>query len=387
MRTAHRLLTDSGAIVGEVRPLTTGQPAAFGSCSFWTRFGQNSHVRDRRVEGERPRAWLAVRRRATSRGLVSFVSPCAPRHQVPPPNEIRRSRRPELPYAMARPTFLIIGAMKCGTSSLHYYLRQHPEIQMPVFKELNFFSGPPGDFPYPAGSRRIETLAKYEKLFDPAIKVRGEASPNYTVYPQRAGVPERIKDLIPGAKLIYLVRDPVARTVSQYQLHVSSVGERRSLSDALGDLLDPYSLYTCPSFYAKQLDQYLRWFSQENILVIDQADLLRSRQSTLREIFTFLSVDDSFISPQFQEEMNTSKEHRSHSVFDVIIERARTSPLIRLPRGLRVFLRRSVENLVSRPLEPPTLTDDLRDRLKNLYADDVQRFRELTGKTFSIWSV
>src|SRR5271163_1528943 len=106
---------------------------------------------------------------------------------------------------MTRPTFLIIGAMKSGTTSLHHYLKLHPEIQIPAMKELNYFSGPPGAYPYPTGSKRIEHLADYDKLFDPIFEVRGEVSPNYAVYPRRKGTPERIKDIIPNVKLIYAV--------------------------------------------------------------------------------------------------------------------------------------------------------------------------------------
>lgn len=297
-------------------------------------------------------------------------------------NQVQISR-PKMP----RPTFLIIGAMKCGTTSLHHYLRLHPEIQIPTLKELNFFSGPPGHSPYPSGSKRIEQLTDYERLFDPAFRVRGEASPNYSVYPMRTGVPGRIKDIIPDVKLIYLVRDPIARTLGQYQLAVSTANERRSLSQALGDLSDPFSLYTCPSFYAQQLDQYLRHFSREQILVIDQADLLYKQQATLREIFTFLSVDNSVVSPQFDEKLNTSDGHRTYSRFIVMSRWARRTPLLRLPRGLRVFMRRSVERVVSRPLEAPTLDDNLRGRLQEFYANDVGRLRELTGKTFPTWTI
>src|SRR5664279_2321988 len=144
---------------------------------------------------------------------------------------------------MARPTFLIIGGMKCGTTSLHHYLSEHPEIQkLPRMKETNFFSGPPEGIPYPPGSRRIAHLEEYERLFDDAYEVRGEASPCYTLYPRRKGAPERIKALIPDAKLIYLVRDPVARAVSQYRFSVSVENEHRSLREALSDLSDPYSL-------------------------------------------------------------------------------------------------------------------------------------------------
>jgi hypothetical protein len=288
---------------------------------------------------------------------------------------------------MALPTFLIIGAMKCGTTSLHYYLRLHPEIQIPTLKELNFFSGPPDRFPYPTGARRIADLAEYETMFDPNFRVRGEASPNYTVFPRRTGVPERIKELVPEIKLIYLVRDPIERTIAQYQLQVATANERRSLGDALGDLTDPYSLYTCPSLYARQLEKYLEFFPSERLLVVEQADLLNERRATLREIFAFLGVDETFEAPQFEEELNTSEAHRTYSRFIVVSRWARGTVLLRLPRGLRVSMRRAVERVVSRPLEPPVLSEDLRARLHELYAEDVALLRRMTGKKFPTWSI
>src|ERR1017187_4048332 len=216
---------------------------------------------------------------------------------------------------MTLPTFLIIGSMKSGTTSLHHYLGQHPEIQMPALKEANFFSGPPEGIPYPAGANRVERLADYEKLFDPIFAVRGEASPCYTLYPRRKGVPERIADLIPTAKLIYIVRDPVARLLSQYRFRMSLENERRPLSDALGAFSDQSSLYTCPGFYAAQRERYLRYFPQDRILVVDHADLLADRIATLGGIFAFLQVDRSFNSPQFSEEINTGRERRTYSKF------------------------------------------------------------------------
>ena len=287
----------------------------------------------------------------------------------------------------ARPNFLVIGAMKCGTTSLHHYLRLHPEIQIPPVKEPNFFSGPPGEFPYPPGSKRVDSLERYEEMFDPASPLRGEASPNYALYPQRTGVPKKIKEVAPEAKLVYLVRDPVQRTVSQYQLHVSTRGEKRSLRDALGDFSDATSTYTCPSFYAMQLGQYLEHFPQDQILVVDQADLRRDRLATLKQIFAFLGADESFSSPEFSEEMNTASEHRSYSKVVALTAWARTTPLQKLPRRLRVFMRRTAMRATSKPLEPPQLEDDLRERLQELYADDVERLRQLTGKKFPSWSV
>lgn len=288
---------------------------------------------------------------------------------------------------MAKPTFLIIGGMKCGTTSLHHYLSEHPQIQrLPRMKETNFFSGPPEGIPYPPGSRRIEHLEEYERLFDEAYEVRGEASPYYTLYPLRKGVPERIKALVPDVKLIYLVRDPVARAVSQYHFSVSVENELRSLREALSDVDDPYSLYTSPGLYAKQLELYLQHFPQENVLVVDQADLRAERQGALREIFAFLGVDDSFVSSLFDDEFNAGEERRTYSRF-VILHRRTQASAQRLPRGLRRFLRRSIEHVVSRPLESPVLDEDTRARLLALYVPDVKRLRELTGMSFSSWSI
>lgn len=258
---------------------------------------------------------------------------------------------------------------------------------MPALKEANFFSGPPDGIPYPPGANRIATLGEYERLFDDTFDVRGEASPCYALYPRRKGVAERISGLVPSAKLIYIVRDPVARLLSQYRFRVSLENERRSLEAALGDFSDETSLYTCPGFYAAQLEQYLRYFCQERILIVDQAELFARRSVTLETIFAFLSVDTSFVSPQFDDEINTGRDRRTYSKFVTLFERARMSPLHRLPQGLRRPVRRSIERVVSRPLDPPTLSEDLEIRVQMLYADDARRLRALTGHAFPTWTV
>src|SRR3954471_20731855 len=172
---------------------------------------------------------------------------------------------------MALPTFFIIGAPKAGTTSLHHYLDQHPEIQMSAVKEPQFFSGPPDGIPYRMG--RIEDLSRYEELFDKAVRVRGEATAEYAVSPRRAGVPERIGEMVPEAKFVYLVRNPVARTLSNYKMMVALKGERRSLREALGDFSVLRPLSTAPSLYAAQLELYLQRFPEDRILVLDQAQL------------------------------------------------------------------------------------------------------------------
>jgi hypothetical protein len=286
---------------------------------------------------------------------------------------------------MALPTFFIIGAPKAGTTSLHHYLDQHPEVQMSAVKEPRFFAGPENGIPYPPD--RVDSLDDYERLFDPAVRVRGESSTDYATHPRRAGVPQRIKDSVPDAKFIYAVRDPLARTISHYKMGAALLGESRSLAEALGDLSDPGSPYIAPSLYATQLELYLERFPQERILVIDQADLLANRLPTLNRVFSFLEVDPEIDSSGFEEELLSSQEWRNYPEGYAEFIARRIAPRLRwIPQGFR----RSVRGSVERKLWPAIdieLDDALRTRLEELFVPEAERLRELTGKPFSAWSV
>ncbi len=282
------------------------------------------------------------------------------------------------------PTFLIIGAPKAGTTSLHFYLDQHPQIQMSQIKEPNFFA-PPDD---PAHEkRRVGDLDRYERLFDPAFAVRGEASTSYTDHPRRAGVPERIKQLLPDVKLLYLVRDPIERTMSHYRHLVAGEGERRPLAEIIGERPREDSPCVCPSLYALQLERYLQHFAPEQVHVIDQAELLADRRATLSEIFAFLEVDDSVDSSRFDEELLRTGERRAYPPGFARFVGLQVVPRTQwLPAGARRALRRTMERALP-PLETEALGQELRARLAELYAGDVARLRALTGKRFATWSV
>lgn len=287
---------------------------------------------------------------------------------------------------MTLPTFFIVGAAKAGTTSLHFYLDQHPQIQMSANKEPNFFGGPENGIPYPP--RRISRLEDYEKLFDPAVAMRGEASAGYTNHPRRQGVPERIKALVPQAKFIYLVRDPVARTVSHYQDSVAIGKERRPLQEALGNLSDPYLPWICHSRYATQLELYLRHFPQDRVLVVDQADLLDERRATLSQIFAFLGVDAAFDCAGFDQQLYRSRDRRIYpAVYWRVVERLVVPAVQGIPAGLRHAVRASVERAFLRTAEAPTPDGGLRSALEELFAGEVERLRAHTGKPFQTWSI
>ena len=204
--------------------------------------------------------------------------------------------RPRRDAQAALPNVLIIGAPKCGTSSLHYYLDQHPSITMSARKELRYFSRP--DW----AERRDWYVRQFQHMRTP---LRGESTPRYARYPQISGVPARIHALVPNACLIYMVRDPVARILS-HERQWWADGDRTPLDRHLRDWDRLENALVAPSRYATQLDQYLRHFSLQQLLVVDQHDLRNDRRATLQRVFRFLGVDDSFETPLFDAERNTA---------------------------------------------------------------------------------
>jgi hypothetical protein len=288
-----------------------------------------------------------------------------------------RSRRKRL-HGGALPNLIVIGAMKCGTTSLHRYLRLHPEIEMSAPKELNYFVE---ELQWPMGEDW------YRSHFDPRVAVRGESSVHYTNHPRFAGVPERIHALVPEAKLIYMVRDPIERMLSHYVHNRAGGYERLSAEKAFAGP----SSYIDRSLYFMQLERYLERFPPEQILVATQEELNGNRRGTLVRVFEFLGVDAGFDSPQFEREWETGQgKGRRFSVLD---------RLARLP-GMRVFdksydhLPESVLWMIERvaysprggAVEKPAISEELREELRQTFQPDVAQLEGFAGREFG-WDV
>ncbi len=274
------------------------------------------------------------------------------------------------------PNLIVIGARKCGTTSLHYYLSQHPEISMSKTKELNFFV---------KERNWARGLAWYESQFRSGTRVVGESSPGYTEHPYFSNVPDRMARVVPDAKLVYVVRDPIERIISGY---IDTYGHRRdpiTLADAVSDFEN--SRFVQASKYFMQLERYLPYFPDSRVLVIAQEDLRDRRRETLRNVFRFLDVDDTFVSPKFGQMKNPAHTRRKtrlgellHSVAEQTLGEARTIRLLGpLPPSLkRPFTRRS---------ERPVLDESLRTQLVDYLKPDVEQLRAHTGLELERWSV
>jgi hypothetical protein len=246
--------------------------------------------------------------------------------------------------AGALPTVVIIGAMKCGTTSLHHYLDLHPEVAMSRPKELNFFIGadtPPALPTDWSSGNWHRGPAWYAAQFDASVPVRGEASPGYTS-PSHPQVAMRMAWLIPSSRLVYAVRDPVRRAVSQYWHHRREGSEIRPLEEAL---LDPRSQYVARGRYFERLEPFLAAGFGDRVSLVAQEELHAHRRPTLRRLFGHLGVEERYWSDAMDERRNASPERPG-----------------RLPARLAA-------------------------RLAEAFRDDAERLRAFARRDFPRWSV
>lgn len=278
------------------------------------------------------------------------------------------------------PQFIVIGAGKSGTTSLWAYLDEHPQIFMPELHELNFFSEPDWR----------ERLDWYASQFAGASEpVRGEKSVHYTMYPYKPNVAERIHEVIPDAKLIYLVRDPIPRIVSHYVQACVQGMEPRPLNDALTPVDDPANWYVCTSRYGSQLRKYLSIFPADQILIVDHADLHNQRETTLRRIFGFLGVEEAFQPPQIDRMMITRERQMRPTKVGWRLRTSTPASLIRrLPAPLGTPLAEAARRVFYRRVEQrPTLDPALRRRLAELLRPEVRDLRDISGLELATWSI
>lgn len=270
------------------------------------------------------------------------------------------------------PDFIVIGAAKAGTSSLDLYLGLHPEIYMARPKEPRFFV----DAPPPTGHWSMGT-DWYTRRFVTDKPLCGEASPQYTRMPSLPGVAERMAAVVPNAKLIYLVREPMARLRSQYAMQMKHDTFRGSFAD----YVDRCPQAVDSSCYGRQLEAYLRHYPLDWILVVESADLQARRRDTLRRIFRFIGADDTFFTPLFLHERNVGRAERYPGPLGRRIERSGPMRLAKrlLHGGAYFYLRNAVLAPFALPVPPPVLPDPKRLELETLLRNEVALLRTLTG--------
>jgi hypothetical protein len=210
-------------------------------------------------------------------------------------------------FARPLPDFLVIGAQKAGTTALYAYLLKHPAIVGPSWKEVSYFDRHyargeawyRGNFPTTLRRAAARRRAGAEP-------VAGEASPSYLFHPSAPG---RVAELVPRARLVALVRNPIDRALSHYHHEVALGRESLSFEDALAQeeermrgelerMRDPRYFshawwnftYASRGLYADQLERWLAVFPREQLLVVPSEDLLDRPAETYARVLEFLGA-------------------------------------------------------------------------------------------------
>lgn len=295
---------------------------------------------------------------------------------------------------MPFPNFFIVGAPKCGTTALYTYLRNHPDVFMPDVKEPHYF-GSDLEFRY----RRRPDAERYRSYFEEADgRSRiGEASIWY-LYSSSAA--REIREAVPEARAIALVRDPVEMITAMHSQFVYNGHEDLSLADALAAEADraagrripdranfPAGLrYRRIASFAEQIERYVEALGPDAVRVVVFDDLKADAPATYGGVLGFLGLDPDH-RPDF-DIVNANKIARSRTFRQLLNdppEWLRAPVRAVLPWQLR---RRLYRGLVSANIrrEPRVAADrDVLDRLREEMAPSVERLSALIGRNLDAW--
>jgi hypothetical protein len=261
---------------------------------------------------------------------------------------------------------VIIGSMKCGTSSLYDYLAGHPAICPCVTKEPEFFSENQGHG-YPAEA--------YHELFHFDVTSHQytlEASTGYSKYPMELNVPKNMFDYGISPKLIYIIRDPFMRIESQYNFWHAKYDRLDILDDHLISL----------SSYSMQLDQYRQYFADDQILLLDFDDLKQNPQGVLRSVYDYLRLPHSFFPNAYHV---TNKTEIANPMLEKLLGSLQFTRHLKGIIPLNTKL--SIKSAVVRTISPSMvrLTSSQKDYVYSRLKQDMHRLYEVYGFDVTKW--
>jgi len=290
-----------------------------------------------------------------------------------------------------RPNFFLVGAMKSGSSTLTRHLRAHPSVFMARKpKEPSYFvERAQLREVYPAIEKMgfWKSESAYLKLFADAGEkpVVGEASQNYARLTRVTGVAERIARFNPEARILYIMRHPVKRTISHYWYMVNFFGEGRTMLKAVKE--DPD--YRDTSHYAMQLRPYIALFGRDRVKALTLERLGKEPEAVMRDIYGWLGVDAAFVPPNMDERANVTGEESTQVRGLGLLHRIRHSSAWGVasrfaPPQLRRFARGLAVKHVPRHEVP---TEDVKAYLSPFQADETRALEELLGQSFADWQL
>lgn len=301
---------------------------------------------------------------------------------------------------MSLPDFLIAGVPKAGTTALHAALAPHPQLFLSAVKEPKFFlsDGPPPGFGGPGDvqtyQEHVWRRADYERLFDPAPPGarRGEATPFYLHDLESHA---RIKALLPDARLILLLRDPVDRAHSNWT-HLWNAGLEPEADFLAACRAEPqrraagwaaFWHYVGLGQYGRQIEHLYRHFPAEQVLLLRYRELKDAPAATLDRVCAFLGVETGVLASIPKENVNRHvvEDNRVNQVLRALL-RSGGRFGHRFPVPLRLAARGPLLTLLHRRRGTrPVTTPQERAALLPQFADDIALLQEVTGERYDDW--
>ena len=293
------------------------------------------------------------------------------------------------------PNFVIIGAQKSASTFVQGCLKEHPEIYIPN-GEIAFFESP---------HYEENSIVSLERLFEGRNeKCLGIKRPNYI---GTSEVPNRIKNHLPNAKLIAVLRNPIERAVSAYH-HYINYGfiPPRDIERGMLDLLNgSYSVKFKRSkeiiefgFYYKHLKEYRHFLEREQLLVLLHEDIVKSPLSSVKRIYRFLDIDAKYEPKAIDSRPQAVTYSIPHLILSSIRNRLfynynsdRTRLFVKdlnpINKAIAGFITLIGKQLLSKIFinTRPTLSEQLKDRLFNVYEDDIKKLQLLIQRNLCQW--
>ncbi len=285
------------------------------------------------------------------------------------------------------PNLFIVGAPKAGTTSLYYYLAEHPDIFMSTPKEINYFSKSELDkqgLYYK--DLKLKNIADYESLFKNAIhkKVIGEASVSYLFYPE---IPKKIFEYNPKAKIIILLRNPVDRGFSHYSMDLK-LGKVKvpfdkiiSKTESIKYLNLFYQQYFELGLYYNQVKRYMDTFGRDQVKIILTEYLNNDINKTLGTIFNYLDIPNMNI-PGVKTKYNVNREPKSNALNKLY---SINTLRLAISSTLSINKKECVKKIFFTDKNKPKIAPKTKEYLKHIYKPDIIKLESLISRNLSSW--
>jgi hypothetical protein len=294
-----------------------------------------------------------------------------------------------------------VGAAKAGTTAVHVYLYQHPEVYMSFLKEPKYLSITANKFPHNGpGDKKVDdgiikSREEYLNLFKDARdeKVIGESSADY-LYFHDTVIP-LIKTISPRAKILIMLRNPVDRAYSAYRHMIMDEREDLSFEKALGSedkrMRENYEFiwfYKDAGFYYEQVKHYIDSFGRENVMICLYDDFVVDSMAVMKDIYRFLDVEEGF-TPDTDVKYNVGPTVRSESFEEFLVKYEHPVKRVLRPVLLNTIGKRYTEALVNYFIRRNTLSMKPKTRkiLIELYRDDILKLEGLIDRDLSGWLI